>query len=342
MIRNKIPLLSAIAVFVVSITCVWSQIRTRVEEVVVPVNVRDGDGKMVTGLTREDFVVTEDGQPQSISNFSADPMPLSAAIVVDDGMGGNALRRLSPLFVAVTAGFTPDDEMAAFRYDHFVWKLADFTHDQATIQKSFDVIAKIAETRPAQGEPGDMAVGPSWLRSIANLFSIGSNGPPKTVPSAADRPTPAPTSRVLHDAIYDAAVALRDRPKDRRKIIFIISDGQVSGRNAHSLEQNIDLLLKNEIQVYGVSAEFALVEGPLSVLNSYARATGGDVYGGGSTNSMETAFSRITEQARNQYVLHYASSNRPGGPMGVFRTIDVRTRLPNQRVTHRKGYIQLP
>src|SRR5688572_23170060 len=90
MIRNKIPLLIAIAVFVVSISCVWSQIRTRVEEVVVPVNVRDGDGKMVTGLTREDFVVTEDGQPQSISNFSADPMPLSAAIVVDDGMGGNA------------------------------------------------------------------------------------------------------------------------------------------------------------------------------------------------------------------------------------------------------------
>ena len=78
------------------------------------------------------------------------------------------------------------------------------------------------------------------------------------------------------------------------------------------------------------------------MLNSYARATGGDVYGGGSTSSMELAFSRITEQARNQYVLGYVSSNRPGGAMGIFREIGVRTRTPSQRVTHRRGYIQLP
>src|SRR5262245_26484406 len=103
--QRKALLISLVAV-VVFAEALWSQIRTRVELVVVPVNVRDGEGKLVTGLTKEDFVVTEDGQPQTITNFSIDPQPLSAAIIVDDGMGGDALRRLSPLFVAVTAGFT--------------------------------------------------------------------------------------------------------------------------------------------------------------------------------------------------------------------------------------------
>lgn len=319
------------------------QIRSRVDLVVVPINVRDGSGKLVTGLTQEDFTVTEDGQPQTISNFSIDPQPLSAAIVVDDGMSGTALQRLTPIFVALTAGFTPEDEMASFRYDHFVWKLSDFTSDPEAIQKSFEIIGKIAETRPAQGEPGQPGAGaPDWLRSILGTINIGSNGPPPTIPSGADRPKPPPTSRVLHDAIHDAAVALEDRPDDHRKIIFIVSDGQVSGANKYSLEQNTDLLLKNEIQVYAVSTDFALLEGPLGVLSSYARATGGDVYGGGSTDAMETAFSRITEQARNQYVLGYVSTNKATGSRGVFREIDVKTRWPDQKTTHRKGYMQYP
>lgn len=343
--RSRAILILLLMALLVSAVTVRSQIRARVDLVVVPVNVRDGGGKLVTGLTREDFSVTEDGLTQSITNFSIEPQPLSAAIVVDDGMGGNALRRLAPLFVALTAGFTPEDEMASFRYDHFVWKLSDFTNDPETIRKSLSVIEKIAETRPAQGDPGQpAAAGPAWLSSILGIFNggIGSNGPPPTIPSGADRPKPVPASRVLHDAVYDAAIALRDRPKDHRKIIFIISDGQVAGANAHSLQQNTDLLLKNEIQLYAVSTDFALLEGSLGVLSSYARATGGDVYSGGSAPAMETAFSRITEQARNQYVLGYVSSNRMTGPAGIFREIAVRTRVANQSVTHRKGYIQLP
>src|SRR5688572_23600445 len=90
---------------------VWSQIRTRVELVVVPVSVRDQADKLVVGLSKEEFVISEDSRTQTISDFSVEPQPLSAAIVVDDGMGGESLRRLAPLFLAVTAGFTPEDEM---------------------------------------------------------------------------------------------------------------------------------------------------------------------------------------------------------------------------------------
>jgi len=327
----------------VSAGYVWSQVRARVDLVVVPVNVRDANGQLVTGLTKDDFTVTEDGRPQPISYFSVDPVPLSAAIIIDDGMGGIALKRLVPIMQTMTSGFAPEDEMIAFRYDHFVWKLSDFTKDPATIQKAFYEIPKIADTRPAQGEPGQpAAAGPGWLRALAGLITIGSNGAPNSIPSGADSPKRPPTSRLLHDAIFEAADQLRTRPEDRRKIIFLISDGQVSGANKNSLQKNTDFLLQNGIQVYAISMDFALREGSLGVLSSYARATGGDVYGGGSTHDMETAFSKITEQARNQYVLGYLSDNRPNKVGGIYREINVKTNKPNLKVTHRKGYIQFP
>lgn len=341
--KSRFPVVLALAALVVSAGYVWSQVRARVDLVVVPVNVRDANGQLVTGLTKDDFAVTEDGKPQPISYFSADPIPVSAAIIIDDGMGGIALKRLVPIMQAMTAGFAPEDEMVAFRYDHFVWKLSDFTSDPVIIQKAFSEIPAIADSRPAQGDPGQpAAAGPDWVQAIAGKVTIGSNGAPKPVPTGADPPKRPPTSRLLHDAIFEAADQLRARSDDRRKIIFIVSDGQVSGANKHSLEKNTDFLVQNGIQVYAVSTDFALREGNLGVLSSYARATGGDVYGGGSTKDMEMAFSKITEQARNQYVLGYLSSNKPRKVGGIFREINVRANRPNVKVTHRKGYIQLP
>lgn len=342
--NTSISILLATAIVVVSAGIVSGQLRAGVEPVVLPVNVRDSNGKLVTGLTKEDFKIIEDGVPQSVLNFSIDPVPLSAAIIVDDGMGGDALKRLVPLLEVMTAGFAPEDEMVSFRYDHFVWKLSDFTSDPRVIQKSFNELAKIAETRPAEGAPGDgLATGPSWLSKILGQSTIGTNGPPVLVPTAADRPKPPPTSRVLHNAIYEAATALKSRPGTFRKIILLVSDGQVSGAgNTQTLEKNVDFLLENNIQVYSVATDYALREGPLGLLSIYGKATGGDVYSGGSTTDMETGFSKITEQARNQYLLSYISSNEPRGRRAVTREIRVETRTPGQTVTHRKSYIQYP
>ena len=336
----------ATASLLASVGYVWSQVRANVPLVVVPTSVRNSAGRLVPGLTKDDFELTEDGKPQAITYFSDDPIPMSAAIVIDDGMGGVTLKRLVSIMPSITAGFSPEDEMIALRYDHFVWKLSEFTNDHAAIQRAFSEIPKIADSRQAQGEPGQtlFATGPEWLQARSGTITIGSNGAPKLTPSpsGSDFPKPPPTSHLLHDAIYEAAAQLRTRSEDRRKIIFIISDGQVSGANKYSLEKNTNPLLQYGIQVYAVATDFALSEGALGVLDSYARMTGGDVYSGGTTKDMERAFSLITEQARNQYVLGYLSGSRPGRSGGIYREIDVRTTKPDLKVRHRKGYIQFP
>ena len=62
------------------------KIRAKVDLVVVPVTVKGSGDKLITGLSKDDLVVTEDGRRQTLSSFTADPVPLSAAVVVDTGL----------------------------------------------------------------------------------------------------------------------------------------------------------------------------------------------------------------------------------------------------------------
>jgi hypothetical protein len=78
------------------------------------------------------------------------------------------------------------------------------------------------------------------------------------------------------------------------------------------------------------------------VLGSLARATGGEEYRGLSTRAMENAFNRITEQARNQYVLGYQSTNETANGLPVVRTIEVKALDPRLKINHRRGYTQAP
>jgi VWFA-related protein len=301
-----------------------SQIRINSNLVVVPVSVRGSDGELVTALTKDDFIVLEDGQLQTITNFDSDPQPMSAAIVVDDGIGGIAIHRVASQLSILAKSISPDDEVSVFRYDAVVDQLSDFSKDPKVLQKSIATIAKIAETRPEE-QAEVVTGGPGWLRSILGIFPDGSKGTAK--------------NHVLHNAIFDAAMALHDRSVERRRIIFIISDGRASGpANTHSQGPNTDLLLQNDIQVFAVSTDYAKF-GSYGALSSYAIATGGDVYGGPTDNTLEHAFSQVVEQARHQYVLGYTSNIR-NGKTGTFHAIVVKTNHADQKVTHRKGYLR--
>jgi hypothetical protein len=113
-------------------------------------------------------------------------------------------------------------------------------------------------------------------------------------------------------------------------------------RPAHPYSQNKDLLLQNDIQVYAVAAQAALLEGPFRVLTQYTTPTGGDIYGGKSQADIEFAFGRVMEEAHKQYILGYVSNQGTERP--VFRRIEVTSGESNQGriVTHREGYIQNP
>jgi VWFA-related protein len=326
------------------------QLRTKIDLVVVPVSVRDQNGALVENLKQNDFTILEDNKPQTISNFSTEPQPLSAAIIMDTEMTGAELRRLK---LVVDQGdelirkFHESDEFAAYRYDHTVTKLTDFTRDPQEIRKSFESVWTIAASKPADSEPGAV-IGPSPLRAILDRTQIGTSGPPQDAtrptpvapkPSTNSRPTEV--SRVLHDAIFTAAMDLEKRPASQRKIILLISNGEVSGTNQHSQGETASRLYADGIQFYAVGTE-PQVFAHFSLLNSYSRATGGATFEGKNELSMANAFGQVVEQARYQYMLGYRSSNEVPGTRPVLRKIDVKVGDKKLRVTHRQNYLQYP
>jgi len=62
--------------------------------VLVPVTVKNSEGRLVGGLLPKDFSVLEGGQPQTLKFFTSDPFPLSAAVILDTGMPGVGLRKV--------------------------------------------------------------------------------------------------------------------------------------------------------------------------------------------------------------------------------------------------------
>jgi Ca-activated chloride channel family protein len=75
--------LAVIAVLLYCVAPLLGQFSSGVNVVEVYAAVVDQNGQPVSGLTRADFTVLEDGRPQTLSAFAEGDFPLSAAVAVD-------------------------------------------------------------------------------------------------------------------------------------------------------------------------------------------------------------------------------------------------------------------
>jgi VWFA-related protein len=331
--RLRIAIVSLL-VMVLTASAQDFQIRTRVDLVVVPVTVKGSGDKLMNGLKKEDFIVLEDGRQQKITNFTTDPVPLSAAVVVDTGLSVEALAKVQQTFPALAGAFSEFDEVAAYRFDKDVVKLIDFTKNQEALQNALKPMRDIKpDTRQTLLRGGPFStIGPMI------------NGMPVVPPGQLGVliTQEQPKIKVLNDALYAAAADLEKRERDRRKMVLIVSDGTTSG-STRSFEETVNSLLDSGVEVYAITVDQTVLTRKLTDLNNYATRTGGDsYYVGSSIQSIETGYALAAEQARNQYVLGYISDNRPTGKEPVFRNIDVKLVSGDYATLHRKGYYQTP
>lgn len=310
------------------------QIRTRLDLVVVPVTVKGDDDRMITGLGKEDFQVFEDGKSQSITNFTSDPVPLSAAILVDTGLSPESLAKVQQTFPALADAFVELDEVAVYRFEKYVEKVQDFSRDVAIAQTALETLKDIKPSAPANSSaPG----GP---------FSVPGpviNGSPVVPAAQIGIPSmPRSNPKVLHDAISAAAADLAKREVERRKIVLVITDGRTNGSEA-SYDDTVRRLLTAGIQVYAIGMDLGFLNRRFSVLEDYAKTTGGDSFFVDSFQTLERFYAVSAAQARNQYVLGYVSNNRVPGREAIFRDIEVKVAGGEKIETlHRRGYYQYP
>jgi VWFA-related protein len=305
------------------------QLRSRVELVVVPVSVKEKNGRAAAGLTQNDFTISEAGKKQTITTFSIDPVPISAAILIDTGVSEAALTRVKSSLPTLMGAFAEDDEIAVYRFDKGVEKLMDFTNDREQIERAFGKLGT------ATSSASSMDVGP-----FSNPGPVINGVPVIPGVAAAGRTSALPT-KVLHDAVYQAAEDLSPRPVDRRKILFVVSDGR-NQNSLHSYETALGRLLLHSIQMFSFGVDTSVFQRLRSTLVSYARETGGESCFSESQSTLESCYLLSTEEARNQYVLGYVSTNKRPGAKVVFREIKVQVNRSGLDLRHKKGYYQVP
>ncbi len=300
-------------------------IRTRTDIVVVPVTVKNHDGQLVGDLRRDEFRVLQDGIEQKIIRFSSDPFPLSAVVVIDNNLSQKQSAQVQKSLIAIAAGFGPADEVAVVTYDQFPKTVSNFSfnNDQLfTTLKRLDLGSHF----PGAGFNG----GPLTAGPTANGHSLETGAP---TPLGAKIP---PQTTCLDDAVYAAAEMLKGRGRDRRKTVFLISDGNNSRQNEHNFNQTIQLLLTADVSVYSISVGHALLQHETARLEKYAQNTGGDAFFAGNAADLERLYSKVTEQARNQYILAFTPEE--ADRTKDYHTIEVRVRRADLDVSAREGY----
>lgn len=297
-------------------------IKVHTEVVVVPVTVKDRDGRLVGDLQQDDFRIFQDGQEQQILKFSSDPFPLSAVVLIDDDLTQKQASQVQKSLIAIAAGFGPSDEVAIVTYDQFPHTVSDFSFNNDVI---FTQLKRV---------------------ELGSHFSISNSGPLAAGPTinGQSQQTGVPTvgarkesvDKDLDDAIFAAGEMLKGRGRDRRKIIFLISDGNNSHSNQHSFKDTIQLLLTADISVYSISVGHAFLQHETTRLEKYANYTGGDAVYAGRAEDLERLYSKVAEQARNQYLL--AFSPQEADRSKDYHTLEVRVRRPGLDILTREGY----
>ena len=112
--------------------------KSGVELINVTATVSDQNGRFVSGLRQEDFVVYEDDQPVTITHFNSERVPVSLGIAVDTS-GSMAGQKIEAARGALDRFLFDlldrDDEFFLYRFSSAPMLLQDWTRDRQQLTK---------------------------------------------------------------------------------------------------------------------------------------------------------------------------------------------------------------
>lgn len=278
--------------------------------VIVPVTVKDSRGQLVSGLTRDDFRIIDDNTERKIVGFSSDPMPISAVLLFDNDLADKQEKQVQASLETAAAAFGPYDEVALVTYDEYPTTVVNFTKDNDALYSALKRLQLGSHNTFVYPDPATS--GPINPAPNDPTSAVRVKGPPKYE-----------NTSFLDDALYAAGQMLKDRGRDarcgiestsicqRRKIIFLVSDGSDARNEKHPYDQTLTSLLEEDVSVYSISVTHtvpvgkSLVQHGESELDKYAKLTGGDTFFAAKQDDLDRMYANLTEEARNEYTLTF-------------------------------------
>ncbi len=287
---------------------------TDVNVVTLLATVRDSDGRVVKGLTRDDFILLEDGMPQTIRYFSRESdLPLILGLLVDTSRSQIAVlepeRDASYTFLDQV--LRPDKDQAFIaQFNTRVELLGGFTSSREELRAALDKLRIPGVTATllfeAVRETSEYMMRPMRGRKASIVLSDGGSFRDKTnLETAIEYAQRADT--ILYSIFYSA---LNSGSKARRRV----------GRVAR-------------IIFPATTAYFAVAK---SNMRRMAQETGGAYFEISESNTIEKAYAQIEDELRNQYSLGYTPER--AGQSGKYRKIKLTVKKPGLFVQTRDGY----
>jgi VWFA-related protein len=206
-----------------------------VKVVTLPVTVRDKKGQIVRNLTKDDFVLQEDGRAQVIKYFTQDTnLPLTLGLLVDTSLSQrNVLdqeRNASKVFLDQMLT-DAKDKAFLIHFDREVELLQDLTPSHDKLEAALQLLNTPQLERAGGGSSDPQSSDPQ---------SSG-NGQPQMHRGAGT---------LLYDAIFLASNELMKKQQGRKALI-VLSDGDDRG-SKESLQSAIEAAQRADTVVYSI------------------------------------------------------------------------------------------
>lgn len=309
-------------------------ISVKVKVVNLLATVRDKHGQIIPNLTKDDFTLSEDGRPQTITYFSRESdLPLTLGLLVD-----TSYSQRNVLEEERSASYSFLDEMLRKEKDQAFLIHFDF---------EIELLQDITSSRKQLGD----ALGLLQMPKPPDENGTRSGGG-----AGRGRRQHGGSGTALYDAVYLASGEVL-KLQEGRKALIILSDGvdqgsQVSLATAIESAQRADTvvysILFSDEQFYGGFIGMGRHGGrggphfPIEglpdgkkILEKLAKQTGGRMFVVSKKETVEKVYSQIEDELRSQYSIGYSPQKdaRSG-----YRKISLKVKEKNQIVQTRDGY----
>jgi Ca-activated chloride channel homolog len=282
----------------------------------VPVTVSDSKGRMIEGLSRDDFKVFDEGEERLIDNFLLDKTPLNVVLLLDlSGSVRDEIEEIKDAAVSFSRAFGREDRIAVVGFAEKVALLQDWTNDSRKIRRSL-----------RKAEPGfRTALFDALLTVRAQRFQ-GVSGKKVVIvlTDGVDNESKAGLDNVLQDLVQsDVALYIVSRTR------LVLPQVQRQTR-IEFLNQVMKNVLKDDgdfVELYFREKEIAL--------EHLAESTGGRVLYPAQLSDLTDSYDELSRELKSQYLLTFRP---PAESDKRFRSIKVHCSDPVAIINHRQQY----
>jgi len=281
--------------------------RSSANAVMVDVNVRDKNRKVIANLKASDFEVLDNGVAQAVDNVSYGKLPIDVTVALDVSYSvtGTLLDRLRRGVTTLMSDLKKEDRLKLMLFNNRVNRTVDLTGDTEAVDKALKAAAAGGSTALLDAISVALVSGSAPdRRQLVMFFTDGSDSSSVSTPAAVT--TTAKRARATLSFVM---------PSLGNVTVNVAGRG---GTTSTPMQLATGLLARTD-----------------PVYTSLARETGGSVFPVSASTDLAAIFRQVLGDFRSAYVLYF---NAKGVEQGGYHTLEVKVKRDDTTVQARRGY----